>query len=180
MVPCGNTPHPETSSVQSFCEGHQNQRALTPNAPKQIMENYDEPCMIKWQHRGSVRYFVAGRPAGSLAHRIWWWKLMTCWLYKLEFQTLRWYFSFQLGFLATAGKRMNSFDISPNFPPWNRLDGEGWGSGPFGIDCEEGFQIFSVLAGTLHGLSFSRDIPLKTRNKKVMAYVKSNIWDGWP
>ena len=41
----GNTPHSETSSAQGLCEGHQ--KALTPNALKQMMEIYDEPCMMK-------------------------------------------------------------------------------------------------------------------------------------
>ena len=112
MVPCGNTPHPETFSAQSFCEGHQNQRALTPNAPKQIMENYDEPCMIKWQHRGSVRYFVAGRPAVILAHRIWWWKLTTCWLYKWSFRHWDGPFRFNLTAALNAGTHLTSLPTS--------------------------------------------------------------------
>ena len=41
----GNTPHPETSSVQGLCEGHQ--KALTLNALKEMMENHDEPCMME-------------------------------------------------------------------------------------------------------------------------------------
>ena len=56
-----------------------------------------------------------------------------------------------------------------------------WGSGPFGIDCEEADlpQISESLPAPFMAC-LSAEISPKNPQQKLMAYVNSNIWDGWP